>query len=130
VSIDVQLPDGSVARFPVGTSDAEIEDVLRAQVPQIVYVETVDRYAVRRAGVAFGYRRTLAEATELANSLPPPPVPPRPSAPAPPPQRERDAFAVDLHEASRIDRAIRRQRADARRERMAWRKAERMRGRP
>jgi hypothetical protein len=131
MSIDVQLPDGSIAQFPNGTPEDEIEAILRAQVPQISYLRDVDRYVVKRGGIAFGFRKSHAEATELANSLPPPPLPPRPPQSSEPSKPEAEPIAVSVHEsAARIDRAVRRQQYADRQQQAAWRRAERARGRP
>ena len=73
---DIQLPDGAIATFPEDMSEEEIAAALARALPHkdavIQHLAEVDRYLVSRAGVAQGYRRTMADAIALADGLPPP----------------------------------------------------------
>jgi hypothetical protein len=83
--IEVELPDGTVERFPDFWTDAEIAATLRAKYPArldpgqvcvrengatIEFDQRLDRYVVRdHAGNARAYRDKLADAIKLADSL-------------------------------------------------------------
>ena len=101
---DIQLPDGSIARFPDTMSDTEISAVLQKQFPhrpsrptelapgerlllgngaQVHFIGDVKRFSVWDwAGRACGLRSSLEEAIRLAESLPAEPPPRRPPPPA------------------------------------------------
>jgi hypothetical protein len=75
----ITLPDGTQAQFPDGMGEDEVADVLKRCLPhgdcEIGYIGVGDWYRVARHGVAVGYRKTIAEAIALSNSLPPPQQP-------------------------------------------------------
>ena len=134
--IEVRCPDGSIARFPDGMSDAEIEVVLRREFPEprptslepgevakrgngatVGFSASMARYIVLdAAGTPAGFRLSLDEAIDLADALPPP-RPPRPVKPeskiviAPVMSDAQISHDVDLH--------IRQTKGEARRTRRA-----------
>jgi hypothetical protein len=148
---DIRLPDGSIARFPAGTSDAEIAAALRQRFPpprprpttlqpgerelrdngaEIVFVEEFSRYAVYDvAGTLRGFRPTLDEAIDLADSIQPPPPPRVKPKPAPQLQERISPLAAERQIAAEVDRSIRLQESRDRRARVAERRAARYKNR-
>jgi hypothetical protein len=134
--IEVRCPDGSIARFPDGMSDAEIETVLRKEFPaprpaslepgerarrangaEVSFSPVMQRYLVHdAAGTPRGFRISLDAAIDLADALPPL-IPPRPvKAPTTAPT-VRDVAAPELQIAADIERHIRQSEGQVRRHR-------------
>ena len=123
---NVTLPDGSIAQFPDGMPEDEIAQALKRGFPhrhcQILHLTDVDWHVVSREGIALGYRKTIAEAIALANSLPP--LQQRRTPPSP---RQPTLTADGLCPWAGVARAEARQRGAEIRERI---KRYRRRGRP
>jgi hypothetical protein len=140
---DVKLPDGSIARFPAGTAGEDIEAALRQQFPPprptsialgekaqrangyVTHSAQCDRFMVYdNSGKLHGLRTSLEAALDLADSIKPPPPPRRQPKTEPEPEPEPlDPIAAGYRIGHEIDRAIRRQEAQNRRDdRRSWQK--------
>jgi hypothetical protein len=145
---EIELPDGSIAKFPDTMSDAEVKAVLRKRFPpprpaalapgerelrpngaKIVFDEEFEHFAVYDSDGRFhGFRRTLGAAIDLADSIKPPPAPRR-QPEEPQPEEPSSPLAAERQIVADVERSICRQESRERSERLAERRQRRYRNR-
>jgi hypothetical protein len=150
----VELPDGTIEHFPDDMRLEDIEAVLQARFPPdepesvcqlpeqlepgetyrrengatITHLDEIGRYVVRDArGTAQGFRSTFSAAIALAGSIKPSPPPRR--KPAKPPPRKTEQLMTHAAWNDEIDRHIRKQGSERRREWFAAQREKRFRNR-
>ena len=136
--IEVRCPDGSIARFPDGMSDAEIEAILRREFPEprplslelgevakrdngatVAFSASMARYVIQdAAGKPVGFRIGLDAAIDFADALPTPRAP-RPVKPVP--MTARAPAVSDAQIAHDVESHIRQSESRHRREPSALR---------
>jgi hypothetical protein len=141
--IQVRLPNGGIAKFPDGTPREQIKSALMKRFPPTRPVTLAPGEKAQRAngyvtlnpefsrfmvydnnGKLHGLRPTLDAALDLADSIQPPPPPRRQPKPEPAPEPEPiDPIAAGYRISNDIDRAVRKQEAQNRRDdRRNWQK--------
>ena len=131
--IEIRCPDNSIARFPEGTTDAQIADALRRQFPEprptslkpgewahrangasVTQSASMGRFVVYdAAGKPCGFRSTLDAALDFADSMVSPPVKAT-QKPEPGPKPAVPAAVNDILIAHDIDDHIRQSEGRAR----------------